>query len=134
MKPNETVLKFIELRAAGRSYRAIAKELNVAVCTLVEWAKETSTNEAIEQQIKLRRDTLYEEIAISEEAKVRRLAGILNRIDKAIEGIDLTLIPPHKLLELRIKYAEELSACVYNTDPKPVTWFDKMVAKCSQDD
>jgi len=40
MKDQESVQKFIELRAQGLSYRAIAQQLDVALGTLVNWSRE----------------------------------------------------------------------------------------------
>ena len=40
MKDQETVAKFIELRAKGLSFRTIAQQLNVALGTLVNWSRD----------------------------------------------------------------------------------------------
>lgn len=40
MKDNKTKQRFIEFRAAGCSFDNIAKQLNVAKSTLIDWSKE----------------------------------------------------------------------------------------------
>lgn len=103
-KPVETKARFIEMRAEGHSYAAIAKELNISKSTCSEWQREL--REQIETERQGRLEGLYRQYGLIEEARVERLGKIIERLDAAIEQADLGEMDPHRLLEMALKYAE----------------------------
>ena len=95
MKDQETVQKFIELRAQGLSYRAIAQQLNVALGTLVNWSREhqhlVNNLQAIEWEEFLAR-TL-----VPKQQRVQALVEELRRLETELAGRDLTAVPTPRL-------------------------------------
>ena len=106
MKQQEHKADFIRLRAEGRSLRAISAELGVSKSTLSTWDKALSEDIA-----KLRAENLeelYSSYGMAKEARIRRLGDTLRRIDSALDAVDLSALPPEKLLLYKLKYQEAL--------------------------
>ena len=106
MKKQEHRTEFIQMRAEGKSLRAIAAELGVSKSTLNEWDKELASeitklrSEALEE--------LYTQYGMAKEARIRRLGDTLSRIDTALAEADLGSVPPEKLLDYKLKYQAAL--------------------------
>jgi len=96
--------RFIELRAAGHSYEAIAAQLSVSKPTLIEWGKELTLE--IQNARAMRLDELFETFAIAKVKRVeafgKRLQSILAELDKR----ELKDVPTATLLTLALKYIE----------------------------
>ncbi len=106
MKPEELRLKYIELRAEGKSYTAISVELNINRSTCYSWEKDLS--EQIAEAKRARLQELVESFAMTKEARIQRLGSTLEKINEALEVADFTQIPTEKLLDLKLKYTEAL--------------------------
>jgi hypothetical protein len=95
MKDQATVQKFIEPRAQGLSYRAIAQQLNVALGTLVNWSREhqhlVNNLQAIEWE-----DFLARTLAPKQQ-RVQALVEELRRLETELAGRDLTAVPTPRL-------------------------------------
>lgn len=115
MKDNAKKLDFIRLRAEGRSYRAIEAEAGISRSTCSEWERELSAEIARLRQESL--NELYQQYGMEKEARIRRLGNTLQRIDQALDQVDLAALPPEKLLDLKLKYSaalkEEFSSASY---------------------
>lgn len=106
MKQQEHKTDFIRMRAEGRSLRAISAELGVSKSTLSEWDKALS--EEISQLKRENLEELYTSYGMAKEARIRRLGDTLRRIDSALDAVDLSELPPDKLLLYKLKYQEAL--------------------------
>lgn len=53
---------------------------------------------------------VYDEFGLQKAARIRRLGRTLQQIDNALDQIDLSTLPPDKLLSMKLKYAEALRA------------------------
>lgn len=106
MKDTETKLAFVKLRAEGKSYSTITKELGIAKATCSNWEHELRGD--IEAMKRARLEELYTSYNMTRQARIEALGGILGDLDKAIADKPLEEIPLEKLLELRLKYAREL--------------------------
>lgn len=106
MKQQEHKTDFIRLRAEGRSLRAISAELGVSKSTLSEWDK--ALTEEISQLRRENLEELYTAYGMAKEARIRRLGETLSRIDTALDAVDLSALPPDKLLLYKLKYQEAL--------------------------
>ena len=108
MKDEATKRQFIELRAEGKSYRAIHEELGIAKATCSKWEK--SLADQISEARRERLEELYSSYAMTREARIEKLGEIIQRIDEAREHSSKPLeeLPEDKLLELRLKYEREL--------------------------
>ena len=106
MKDQETQREFIKLRAEGYSYQKIADKLTISKGTCHKW--EQRFNEEISNLKEEKLSELYQEYGMAKEGRINALGKTLNKIDAAIDEIDLTSIDPAKLLELKLKYQDAL--------------------------
>lgn len=106
MKSLEDRENFIRLRAEGKSYTQIMKELGIAKATCCSWEAE------YKEQINLlkgdRMQELYNSYFMTKEARIKKLGETLNRINETLEKADLTTVAPEKLLDYKLKYMEAL--------------------------
>jgi transposase len=98
--------RFIHLRAKGNSYARIAKELGVSKGTLVNWNTELETEIAHVRSIEL--EALQEEFFLLKEGRIRLLGEQLKSIQDEISRRDLSKVKTDKLMELQLRYFEEL--------------------------
>lgn len=106
MKPQETKTEFIRLRAEGRSYSYIADKLHISKSTCSSWEQELKGAIAELRQEQL--NELYSSYAMTKEARIKKLGDTLESINTALDGADLSEIPPEKLLDFKLKYTEAL--------------------------
>lgn len=106
MKPEEQKKEYIQLRAEGKSYSTITKELGIAKATCTSW--EQSLKGDIEAMKRAQTEELYTAYNMKREARIKALGEIVQGLDKAIADKPLEELPLDKLLELRLKYAREL--------------------------
>lgn len=106
LKDNEKKLAFIQARAEGKSYNTIAKELKISKSTCTRW--EGDFREDIEKLRGSQIEELYTAYNMKREARIRDLGEIINAIDTALQTKDISELPTDKLLELRLKYSQEL--------------------------
>jgi len=121
MKPAETKQEFIRLRAEGLSYRAIQEKLDISKSTCQSW------EQAYKKEIaELRADSmteLYNAYGMTKEARLKKLGDTLARLQTALDGVDLTQLPPEKLLDYNLKYVEAIKS--EYTPPAPPLAFKK---------
>lgn len=96
----------MERRANGESYAKIAEALKISKSTCHEWETAMRAEIAVTKSEALA--SVYDEYGLHKAARIRRLGRTLQRLDEAIDQIDLSKIPPDKLLGLKLKYAEAL--------------------------
>lgn len=106
MKPQETKLEFVRLRAEGQSYDKIAEALHISKATCTAWERELKADIARLQQEGL--NELYTSYGMAKEARIRRIGDTLQRIDTALEEADLTTVAPERLLDFKLKYTQAL--------------------------
>src|SRR5215469_16424379 len=82
MKDQETVQKFIELRAQGWSFTRIATELGVAKSTLTEWSRKFRFE--IHNRRALVLDDLQDRILGTVQHRVASLAEKLGRVEQEL--------------------------------------------------
>ena len=102
MSNEEKKLAFIESRALGRSYDAIASDLHVSKSTLTNWGKELSAE--IVQAKDIEREALIESFGLHKEGRIRQIGGILQRLEVELEARDLSKVSTAKLADLVLKY------------------------------
>lgn len=106
MKSNDTKKEFVRLRAEGKSYDKIAKELHISKATCSKWEGELADNISSLKAEQL--SELYDTYHMTKEARVKKLGETLNGINEALEAVDLSEIPAEKLLDFKLKYTEAL--------------------------
>ncbi len=126
MKPQETKTEFIRLRAEGRSYSYIADTLHISKSTCSSWEKELQ--DAIAELKQEQLNELYSSYYMTKEARIKKLGETLNRINEALEAVDLSEIPAEKLLDFKLKYTEALKE-EYTGTGKPYSFSEKIEPK-----
>lgn len=106
MKSTADKERFVELRASGLSYDAIAAQVNVSKPTLIAWGRELAKE--VHNARAVRMDELFEKYAVAKAKRVevfgQRLNGILSELDKR----DLADVPTEGLLKLALRYGEAM--------------------------
>jgi len=105
--------RFIHLRAKGNSYARIAKELGISKGTLVNWNSELEAEIAHVRNVEL--EALQEEYYLLKEGRIRLLGEQLKAIQAEIGNRDLSKVKTDKLMELQLRYFEELKGEYINT-------------------
>lgn len=100
--------KFIELRAKGWSFDKIAKELNKAKQTLIDWSKELEEEIANLKALEL--EALYEKHFLLKEHRIKNFATTLKRLQEELISRDLSDVPTDKLLDLYLKYNNQIDS------------------------
>ena len=117
MKPQETKLEFVRLRAEGQSYDKIAEALHISKATCTAWERELKADITRLQQEGL--NELYTSYGMAKEARIRRIGDTLQRIDTALEEADLTTVAPERLLDFKLKYTQALREEFTGLTPPP---------------
>ena len=115
MKPNDQKNEFIRLRAEGKSYTAISKELNISKATCTAWEKELKAEIAEKKKEQL--EEMYEAYYMTREARITKLGQTLESIEDALSEVDFTQVSPEKLLDYKLKYMEALKQEFIDTTP-----------------
>lgn len=126
MKPQEKKTEFIRLRAEGRSYSYIADKLHISKSTCSSWEQELKGAIAELRQEQL--NELYSSYAMTKEARIKKLGDTLESINTALDGADLSEIPPEKLLDFKLKYTEALKG-EYTGSGTPYQFTDRLDPK-----
>ena len=106
METVETKERFIELRAKGWSFDKIAKELGKAKQTLIDWSKELEDEIANLKALEL--EALYEKHYLLKENRIETFGALLRKLKEEVESRDLSDVPTDKLLDLFLKYNNQI--------------------------
>ena len=113
----KTKEEFIEMRAKGYSFDKIAKKLGRAKNTLIVWSKELQGEIANCKAIEL--EALYEKYYLHKEARLEIFGTLLTKMKEELERRDFLDIPTEKLLDLFLKYdnqiQDELTTPIYKS-------------------
>lgn len=107
METTKNKERFIELRAKGWSYDKIAKELSRAKQTLINWSKELEDEIANLKALEL--EALYEKHYLLKENRLETFGEILKKLKDEVLSRDLTDIATDKLLDLFLKYNNQIN-------------------------
>lgn len=99
---------FIELRAQNNSLESIAKQLGISKPTVLKMNRE------LELEINRLKLINFEALAVKykmvRSARIEGFGKLLERLDTALESVDLNRMTPVQLIELRFKVADRLKA------------------------
>ncbi|HPC72299.1 MAG TPA: hypothetical protein PLB48_10870 [Treponema sp.] len=115
MKPNDQKNEFIRLRAEGKSYTAIGKELSISKATCTAWDRELKAEIAEKKKEQL--EEMYQAYYMTREARITKLGQTLESIEDALSDADLSQVSPEKLLDYKLKYMEALKQEFIDTTP-----------------
>ena len=102
MRPAEDKVKYIQLRAEGKSYRAISKEIGVCKDTCQRWEADLKAEIAERKAEQL--EELYESYHMTRQARITQLGEAVKKIDSAIDLVGFDEASPERLLDLKLKY------------------------------
>jgi transposase len=106
MKTQETREKFILLRAEGRSFDSIAKELGVSKPTLIKWSQKYEREINNAQYFVFQ--NLIEEYKVTKQERIFHLVKQLRKIYDALEKKDYNELSVKELVLLKEKKENEL--------------------------
>jgi len=115
VKPNDQKNEFIRLRAEGKSYTAIGKELSIIKATCTAWDRELKAEIAEKKKEQL--EEMYQAYYMTREARITKLGQTLESIEDALSDADLSQVSPEKLLDYKLKYMEALKQEFIDTTP-----------------
>jgi hypothetical protein len=98
VKDQETIEKFVALRAQGWTYTRIGAELGVAKNTLLRWSRQMRFE--IQNQRALALDDLQNRMLGSCESRVGQISQKLSRIEEELRQRDLSKVPTARLFSL----------------------------------
>lgn len=98
--------RFIELRAKGMPFQAIANEIGISKPTLLEWAKEFKIEIANIKAFEL--EALQERYFISWKKRTELLNTQLELINSELEKRDLSEVQTEKLIDIKLKLLDKL--------------------------
>jgi len=115
--------QFITLRADGKTFDSIAKKLNKAKSTLIQWSKIYETE--INDMVFLSMQSLKEEFKHTQRQKYKQLLEHLAKVDKAITEIDLTKATIKDLILVRNDIQNSIDNMEKNTKFKKTNLMEK---------
>lgn len=111
--------RFVVMRAKGYSYARIARELRVSKGTLTAWIAEMEADIARTRAMEL--ESLQEEFSMLKEGRIRLIGEQLKAIQAEIGRRDLSKVNTDKLLELQLRYFEQLKGGYVETGQRTRT-------------
>jgi len=93
--------RFLQLRAEGKSYRAIAAELHVGRSTLLDWGRQFQAD--IDALRAIRIEALKEQYQLLYHHQVQLLAKQIQTVRDMLNRCDLSDMPANKLLDMQLK-------------------------------
>ena len=104
--------RFIEMRAEGRTLSAIAKELEIAQNTAVNWSRELSEEIAAIEAFKA--EEMIEKYRMTKEKRIEMYGNRLLAMQDELARRDLSEVPTNKLFDMTMKCSKALEAEISN--------------------
>jgi len=106
MKEQETVEKFIQLRAENKSYDKISKLLKVSKPTLIGWGKKQKAN--IDKLKSIRLEQILEKYKLTQEDRITRLAKELKLAWDSFEKKDYDSLSKREIILIIMRLEQSL--------------------------
>ena len=117
MHSQDTINRFIELRAEGKSYRTIGQILSISTGLAAKWAADHEAE--IKHLAFARREALREQYLASFEAKLADLSSELVRIDAELKMRDLEDVSTEFLLHRKSCLQSRAEKFAADSEPTP---------------
>jgi hypothetical protein len=115
MKFDEQIQRFIELRIEGKSFDKIAKELQTAKQTLIEWNKEFKVRDTIRVQKALKLNALVKQFEFDREQRLKINLEFSQKLHQELASRDLSQIPTPKLLDMALLQENRVKGLIGET-------------------
>jgi len=127
----EQKAQFVELRAKGFSYAAIAKKLKVAKATLANWNAELEAEIASLKAMEI--EALYEEYGLLKESRIKLLGEQIKAIQAEISKRDFKELGLDKLLDYQLRYLEAFKREYVEPQPLSSQTIEKLTLGASEE-
>jgi hypothetical protein len=107
MKDQETVQRFIQLRASGWSFSRISEELKVSKPTLIQWSRLHQFE--IQNLRSVETEALAEQCFATKRERWEQIGRDLRRVEEELAKRDLGDVPTARLLTLAASLRNEAS-------------------------
>ena len=122
MKDQETIERFIQLRAQGWSFARISAELNVSKPTLIQWSRKHQFE--IQNLRAIETEALAESCLSSRQQRWEQTSQHLRRVEEELAKRNLDTVPTSRLLmlafRLRAEAAREASQLRFSTSVRSI--------------
>lgn len=105
MKDSSYKQRFVELRAAGKSFAAIAEEISVSKPTLIAWSRELG--EQVQNLRAINDEALIEKYRLTKEREIKALSSQLDAVEKELASRSLSDVPTEKLYSVLFRLMHE---------------------------
>ena len=102
MKIEKQITDFIQMRIEGKSFDEIAKEMNIAKSTLIDWNKKADVRITIDEGKEFAINTIVKAIQYNKQARLEALLQLSKKINDELLSRDLADISTDKLLQMSI--------------------------------
>jgi len=102
MKEGKQLSDFIQMRIEGKSFDEIAKELNTAKSTLIDWNKKAAIRTLIDEGKAFAINALVKAFQYDRRARLKTMLEISKKINDELQSRDLADISTDKLLQMSI--------------------------------
>jgi hypothetical protein len=117
MKDQETIARFVQLRASGLSYDKISAELKVSKPTLIDWSRKHQFD--IQNLRAIETEALAENCFAGRQERWAQISRDLSRVETELAKRDLADVPTSQLLtqaaRLRAEVSREVGALRFST-------------------
>lgn len=107
-KKDELFDRFLEMRMDGKSFQAIAEELEVSKQTLINWSKEDGINEKVEIERLVRIQASLRELGQHQEVCLRFYAKLSQKIQEELLSNEKPAINIDRLFHLVLNAAKRI--------------------------
>lgn len=115
----KTAEKMIELRAEGKSVRAIAEELKLSKTTVC--LKLRNLSDEVENAVALAKDNLLEQLKMDQVAVFEAKLKLFQKLHEQIEQRDFSDVPTDRLVKAWLALGDELKVDRAGT-PRHTVW------------
>lgn len=102
MKAEIKKQQFISLRIEGKSFEDISKALSIAKPALIEWNKESSTRDAINEGLAIKLNDTVRSLEMGKTHRTAAMLRIYKKVIAEIENRDLSDVDTAKLIQLSV--------------------------------
>jgi len=102
MKIEKQITDFIQMRIEGKSFDEIAKELNTAKSTLIDWNKKADVRTSIDEGKAFAINSIVKAFQFDRQARLKTMLEISKKINDELQSRDLADISTDKLLQMSI--------------------------------
>ena len=102
MKVEKQLTDFIEMRIEGKSFDDIAKALNIAKSTLIDWNKKAVTRTSIAEGKAFALNTIIKAFEYNKQNRLKTMLVLSKKINDELQKRDLADISTDKLLQMSI--------------------------------